>query len=118
MPWTASGAAVSSSDAVVSFGHMMTRADAGLFRVSIALIFCLALGIAVILVLRRFGTLRPTLATGAQRRLKIVETTRLGPKATLHLIECDGSSVLVACDEGGIKMLHTTPTSSPQEHTA
>ncbi|BFG79467.1 hypothetical protein PTKU46_75000 [Paraburkholderia terrae] len=94
----------------------MTHTDPGLFRVSLALSLCLVIGFAVILALRRFGASGVASGTRAEKRLKVVETARLGTKATLHLIECDGASLLLACDENGIRTLHTV-CGGQLEHT-
>lgn len=107
-PWPASAAAAVSPQNALSFGHVVAHADIGAFRVCVALLICLGLGIALILALRRFGYRTLGSASGTPRRLKLIETVRLNPKSALYLIECDGSAVLLAADETGIKTLHVT----------
>ncbi|KVC83869.1 hypothetical protein WL40_02090 [Burkholderia ubonensis] len=84
-------------------------------RIGGALVLCIALGIAAMLVLRRYGFGRAGgLGVPAGRnRLAIVETARLATRATLHLVEYDERRVLVAVDANGITLLdaHSRPAS-------
>ncbi|WP_256249333.1 flagellar biosynthetic protein FliO [Burkholderia ubonensis] len=86
-----------------------------LLRIGGALALCIALGIAAIFVLRRYG-FGPTDGRGAsagQKRLTIVETARLATRVTLHVVEYDERRVLLALDANGITLLdaHSRPAS-------
>lgn len=43
-------------------------------------------------------------AQAGGRRIKLLETARLGPDSYLHLLEVDGRTVLVATGRGGVSM--------------
>lgn len=68
-------------------------------RLGIALFVCLALGVAVILLMRRQGPLRRL--PGGPASVRIVETVRLGPRGTLHVVEFEGQKILLAADANG-----------------
>ncbi|RQR52928.1 hypothetical protein DIE19_27445 [Burkholderia sp. Bp9126] len=78
-----------------------------LYRIGGALVFCVVLGIVVMLALRRYGSARLGRSAGpsARKKLAIVETTRLAPRATLHLIEYDERRVLVVLHPNGVSLL-------------
>lgn len=72
--------------------------DIDFLRIAAALLLCLGLGIAVILLLRRHGTARFTPA--AAGGLRVVESIRLG-RGALHVVEFDGRRLLLATDANG-----------------
>ncbi|EDT39136.1 flagellar biosynthetic protein FliO [Burkholderia ambifaria] len=85
-----------------------------LYRIGGALLFCAVLGIVAMLALRRYGFARLEGRAGpsARKRLTIVETARLAPRATLHLIEYDERRVLVVLHANGVSLLdaHARPS--------
>jgi flagellar biogenesis protein FliO len=85
------------------------------YRIGGALLLCVVLGIVIMLALRRYGFARPGESTGpsARKRLTIVDTARLAPRATLHLIEYDDRRVLVVLHPNGVSLLdaHACPSS-------
>ncbi len=60
-------------------------------RVGIGLVIALGVGIAALAAYKRL-VLQPQ-ASG--RRMRVIETLRLGPKATIFLVEVDGSTLLI-----------------------
>jgi flagellar biogenesis protein FliO len=81
-------------------------AGVDLLRTGLALAFCLALGIGAIFVIRRsHGISGKWLPEAATRRLRVVESTRLSARASLHLVEYGNRTVLLASDASGIKLL-------------
>ncbi|HEB89916.1 MAG TPA: flagellar biosynthesis protein FliP [Deltaproteobacteria bacterium] len=75
---------------------------------------CVVLGAIVLLrtlIVRLGGVSR-----GAQAapRIRIVETTPLGMKQRLHLVEVDGSRLLLGVSEAGIHRLARLPADAPQ----
>ncbi|KVC64679.1 flagellar biosynthetic protein FliO [Burkholderia stagnalis] len=86
-----------------------------LFRISGALVLCIVLGVAAIFLLRRYGFGRADgFGTPAGRRcLTIVDTVRLAPRVTLHVVEYDERRVLLSLDANGITLLdaHARPAS-------
>ncbi|MBN3817448.1 hypothetical protein G3N57_12885 [Paraburkholderia sp. Se-20369] len=87
-----------------------------LYRIGGALLLCVVLGIVVMLALRRYGFARPSgsVAPSARKRLTIVETARLAPRATLHLIEYDERRVLVVLHANGVSLLDAHSRSSSE----
>jgi flagellar protein FliO/FliZ len=78
-------------------------------RVAAALVLCLMLGIAAILVMRRVGVSPWTPARGPSTNLRVLESMRLDARTTLHLIRAGETELLIACDAGGVKTLgHVT----------
>ncbi|MGH0033750.1 MAG: flagellar type III secretion system pore protein FliP [Myxococcota bacterium] len=68
----------------------------------------LAIVIGAILALRGLiGLGRRGRAPG--RRLRLVETCALGPRARLHVVEVDGERLLVSASEGGVTLLRSLP---------
>jgi flagellar protein FliO/FliZ len=100
----ASGAAAVSPISAASTVNVLSGVD--FIRVGIALAFCLALGVIAILVIRRHQRVTGSVSRlpGA-RRITVAETIRLGPRATLHLVEYDRRVILLASDATGVKML-------------
>lgn len=73
-----------------------TGTEVPIWRVLGALALCLALAVAAAYVLRRrLGGSLP-LTVGRTRRLRIVETLRLGHQVDLCLVSCDGAEFLLA----------------------
>lgn len=58
-----------------------------------ALVLALGFGLGALYLWKRVSGVRP--ATDAARRLRVVETLRLGPRATLFLVELDGKPFIV-----------------------
>lgn len=77
--------------------------DISLTRIVFALLFCLALAIAVVLLIKRGGgridlsALRSPLAglTPPMRRIQVIETRRISVHADLCLLRCDNREYLV-----------------------
>lgn len=87
--------------------------DVSYVRVVLALLFCLVLGVGVLLILRR--RLRVPSSTGDGKAVRIVATARLDMRTLLYVIEFDGRRILVARDAGHIMCLASylpTPSAS------
>lgn len=83
--------------------------DVPVWRVILALAFCLALGAAAIFLLRRrYGGVRPRVF-GQERRLQLVETLRLGHQANLCIVSRDGHEYLIAASPQGITLVDAGP---------
>lgn len=83
------------------------------WRVILALAFCLALGAAAIFVLRRrFKGARP-LAFGRDRRLVLVESLRLGHQVDLCIVSRDGHEYLIAAGPHGAALIDGGPLPTP-----
>jgi flagellar biogenesis protein FliO len=82
------------------------------WRVIAALLLCLALGTVGIFALRSRLGLRNGLAAlqfgRSAGRLKLIETLRLGPQTSLHLIDIDGNEMLITSSAGVISHLPVT----------
>lgn len=89
-----------------SFTVSSGLAGVDIFHTGLALVFCLALGVVAIFIIRRSQGVAGTQAaqTGA-RRINILDHTRLNTRTALHLVECAGRVVLLASDASGIKLL-------------
>jgi flagellar biogenesis protein FliO len=90
--------------------------DVPIWRVMIALIFCLALAAAAALLLRRRlggGRLR---GIGRERRLRLIESIRIGRDAHLSIVSCDGSEMLIASGPQGTNLVRPelTPLPAPR----
>ncbi|WP_321945817.1 flagellar biosynthetic protein FliO [Paraburkholderia sp. J10-1] len=72
-------------------------------RVVAALILCLIIGVAVILLIRRVGARAPVVRPG--RRMRLAETLRLNARTTLYLVELDDVCVLLSGDSAGVRTL-------------
>ncbi|MFC5475508.1 hypothetical protein [Paraherbaspirillum soli] len=74
-------------------------------RIALAFAVCVLLAIVWIGFVKRtsFG-LKLTRDQGAAR-LKLVQSVRLNARTTVYLLECDGASVLLACDPDGTKVI-------------
>jgi len=86
-------------------GTALASGGAGVVLISL-------LAIAVVLYLRRRFKLHggaPGVA-GQARLVRVIESTRLGPRTLLSVIEFDGSQYLVAQGEHGVSCLAEKPT--------
>jgi flagellar biogenesis protein FliO len=72
------------------------------------------LAIALVLYLRRRFNLYAG-APAANRLVRVVESTRLGPRTLLSVVEFDGSRYLVAQGEHGVSCLAEKPVSAARE---
>lgn len=93
-------------------GHMLAASDvvadasAGhgeidIFRIVLALGFCLALGIAAAFLLK--ARYRPR--TGQSKRdLHVVQSVRVDSRTSVHLVRCAGRDALIACGPTGIAL--------------
>lgn len=74
--------------------------DLNLLRVALALALCLIIGVAAIFWLKRKmpGRLLP----GLSPSVRVVETARLGIRASLYVVEFDRRRFLLAADTNGI----------------
>lgn len=105
------------ADTAYSLAHLPAPGDGiDLYRIGGALFVCVVLGVAVVLALRRYGRSLPGGGgtRSPRKRLTIVETTRLAPRATLHLIEYDERRVLVVLHANGVSLLDAHAHSSPE----
>ena len=80
------------------------------WRVAGALLFCIALGIGAILVLRARGGALPTRPVFASlvhkdRRLQLIEALRLNQHVDLCMVSCDGKVMLLAASAHGVDVL-------------
>ncbi len=77
---------------------------------------CVVLGAIVLLrtIIVRVGEVSGGVRTAS--RIKIVETTPLGMKQRLHLVEVDGSRLLLGVSEAGIHRLARLPAQPASEH--
>jgi hypothetical protein len=87
-------------------------------RIVLALLFCLALAAAAILVLQHhrgwlrfapFGTRLPRMAHMPRRRIEVIETRRISPHGDVCLLHCQGQSYLVALGPGQALLLDRQP---------
>jgi len=79
-----------------------------LTRVAAGLIICvLVLGAVVFVLRRRF--MPQTQADGKKHLLRVLETQRLNPRSTLHVVEFAGSYYLVSQDQQGVRRLASSP---------
>ncbi len=89
-----------------------------LVRVALSLALCIAVGLAALWWLRRYGGARFS-ALGPrdqQRNLRIVETTRLHVRATLYIVEFDGRRILIAADQSGVvRLAESGPLAAPAQ---
>lgn len=86
-----------------------------LWRVAGALLLCMGFAVAGVFVLRaRMGnTSLPFLAlpfaARRARRLKLVESVRVGQKADLSIVACDGRELLILVSENGSQIVREIP---------
>jgi flagellar biogenesis protein FliO len=83
--------------------------DVSIWRVVLALLFCLALGGAAIFVLRRrYRGARP-LSFGRERRLQLFENIRLSHQVDLCIVSRDGQEYLIAASPQGVTVVDDGP---------
>lgn len=89
--------------------------DISMWRVVGAFALCVALAVAGALILKaRSGTVpKLSFLTPRSRRLQLVETLRLDQRASLSIVVCDGSELLVSSSEEGVKLLRELPKDRP-----
>jgi flagellar biogenesis protein FliO len=88
-------------------------AEVSMWRVILALLFCLALGAAVVFLLRRrFRGARP-LSFGREKRLQLVENMRLSHQVDLCIVSRDGHEYLIAASPHGVTVVDDGPFSVP-----
>ena len=88
--------------------------DVSLWRVLLALAFCLALGVGAILLLRRrYRGARP-LAFGRERRLQLVENLRLSHQVDLCIVSRDGREYLITASPHGVTVIDGAPVAASQ----
>jgi hypothetical protein len=89
--------------------------DISYWRVAFDLVLCLTLAVAGAYLLKaRAGNgvaSRPLrfISSRAPRRLKLVETLRLGQKFDLSIVTCDGHEILVLANENHAAIVDTLP---------
>jgi flagellar protein FliO/FliZ len=76
-----------------------------------SLVLVIALGIGAAYVLKRVG---PRLGQIQGRQIRLVETTALGPKKALHIVEVDGQRFLIGSTADQVTML--SPISRAKAH--
>ncbi|GLQ92650.1 flagellar biosynthetic protein FliO [Dyella acidisoli] len=98
--------------AAADFAPNVVAAHGGIdvFRVVLALCFCLALGIAAALLLK--ARFRPH-ASRLTRDLHVVQSTRIDSRTSVHLVRCAGRDVLIACGPAGVAMSQWPSDSTP-----
>lgn len=83
--------------------------EISLWRVMLALIFCVAIGAAAIFLLRRrYRGVRP-LAFRRERRLQLVENMRLSHQVDLCIVSRDGREYLIAASPQGVTLVDAGP---------
>lgn len=87
----------SAAGAQLAGGGAVPEVD--VLRLGVALLVCLALGVAVIFLLRRHTPLRRL--PGSSSSVRIVETVRLGGRSALYVVEFEGQKILLATDANG-----------------
>ncbi|KGC03843.1 flagellar biosynthetic protein FliO [Burkholderia cepacia] len=112
--WSASGTAATNAHAsALSLAVVGVQGDVDYVRVVLALVVCLALGVAIILLLRRRQSITAKwFEPRAARLIRVVETTRLNAHATLHVVEYDGRRILLGTAPNGITLLDAAPAVS------
>ena len=104
--------AISLGVASPSFAQTLGRGeDIGVSWWRVVLLLVLLTGLALSgawIVHRRGGSLR-LLAPMGERRLRVIETTRLSPQAHLCIASCDGAEFLIAVTQNGATVLDRLP---------
>ncbi len=104
------GISFAAESAPLTLGDDVVTA-AGVFRVIIAFAIVAALGVAAIVMLRRFLP-RLSGAPLAGGALRVVERASLGPATRVHLVQVDGERILVAESRTALSMVVLGRTSS------
>ena len=92
--------------------------DVPIWRVVIALLFCLALAAGAAFLLRRRLGGGPLRTIRRERRLRLIESIRIGRDAPLSIASCDGTEMLIAsCPQGTtiVRPELTPPPAPPDE---
>lgn len=84
-------------------------------RLGIALFVCLALGVAVILLMRRQSPMRRL--SGSPTSVRIIDTVRLGTRGALYVVEFEGQKILLAADAKGVVSVATGPAERSTDRT-
>jgi flagellar biogenesis protein FliO len=85
-------------------------------RTALSLLLCLAVGVGAIhLIRRRTGVGRPMVAG---RRLQVIETQRLGAKASLVLVRWDHEELLLAQGEREVALVARAPSAPTVDRAA
>lgn len=107
-------AAATPSPSTIALGPMLAD-GVDLYRIGGALLLCIMLGVVAIFLLRRYGFGRVDGGgmPAGRKCLTIVDTVRLAPRVTLHVVEYEERHVLLALDASGITLLdaHSRPAS-------
>jgi hypothetical protein len=85
--------------------------DVSLWRVGGAFLLCIALGASAIFIVRgRAGYPQiPMLTARRARRLRLVESLRLGRQSLLSIVACDGEELLVLSSEQSAHLVGRLP---------
>lgn len=89
---------------------VLALSDVNPVRIIAALILCLLVGVAAIILMRRTGLYAGVPRSNTNRRMRILETVRLDPKHALHLVKIGDEDIVVACGPNGVTKLHHGPT--------
>jgi flagellar biogenesis protein FliO len=84
--------------------------DVDYLRVVLALLFCLVLGVGVVVLLRRFA-FRGGRTSGAG--VSVVGVVPLGRGSTLYVIEFDGRRLLIGSSASGLRTLAQAASVAP-----
>ncbi|WP_186208999.1 hypothetical protein [Burkholderia gladioli] len=81
-------------------------------RIMLALLLCVAIGVAAALLMRSRMTRGTSREAAAAPRIRVVEHARLPSRTTLHLIEYDQRVVLLMSDASGTRVVdaHDRPS--------
>jgi flagellar biogenesis protein FliO len=99
-------------------GQGGVETDIAWWRVGGALILCLALAVAAAYALRTRlrGGAAPLLSRD-ERRLRLIETLRIGHQVDVCLIACEGRKLLLAASPHGVVLLSSDAPPTPGEPT-
>ena len=103
----AAGANAPSTNTWISDSNGLFSQNSGVTRELIlktigSLVLVIALGIAAAYVLKRLG---PRLGQIQGRQIRLIETTALGPKKALHIVEVEGQRFLIGSTAEQVTML-------------
>ncbi len=87
-------------------GELLLRAAAALAIVAGLIYFAGRL-------LRRAQAAGLIRAAAGERRIRVLETARLGPDSYIHLVQVDGLAVLVATGRGGVAVSQAHVPAAP-----
>ena len=85
--------------------------EISVWRIVATLVLCtmLAVGGAFLLKARQGSLPLGSFLPKQNRRLRLVESLRLGPQADLCIVECDGRELLIAASAQGTRLLANLP---------